>query len=354
MQCEPTVLCEGFRFEVKKQIPPTREDLVQDHNPIVDRFLCCVDALLSLLRQVPSIQQEGDVRSWVCDLRNVLLNFFASNPGFDCTIAAQLAALCPPEGTPINIPQVIADGWYIVAEYIQKCFCSSLLPPCSGPVEDAAVPIAVVTVGKTSTTDCQVQSICNLSARRFAITMPNLGYWLSMFPFVRNLRKLFEQLCCTPLPRPDFKFSNRKAVFEKRAAAVAPATTPGQDLSEVAFQAWSRRGTKPVDARILAGNALGLGDEAGNPLISDLEQGHPFETLLFNQVGVPLTENVLPPQFTRMVTGLFGGAFVAPPAAAVDPETRIRDLGDHLQTLKAELAAHEKQLEELKKQLKKK
>jgi hypothetical protein len=344
---------------VKKFIPPTREQLLQNQSPIVTRFVCCVDALLSLLQQVPSLQNEGDVRTWICDIRNVLLNFFASNPGYDCTIASELAALCPPAGQGFDTTQVIADGWYIVAEYIQKCFCSALLPPCPAPVDDAAVPIAVITVGKSSTTDCQVQSICNLSARRFAITMPNLGYWFSMFPFVRNLRSLFEGLCCTPIPKQDFKFMNRQVV-NRVAVAVAPATTPSQDVAEVAAQAWSRRGKQPVDARILAVNALGLGDKKGDAFLSDLEQQHPFETLLFNQVGVPLMENILPPAFTQLATAMMGAAPAAAPAAPpagpaaapADPATQVQNLSDQLQTLKTEVAARIKQVEDLKTQLK--
>jgi len=350
LQCEPTVLCETARFEVRKYVPPTREEQAQDHSALGDRFVCCVDALLSLMQQVPNINQEPDVRTWLCDIRNVLLDFFASHPGYDCTIASRLASLCPPAGAPVNVNQALSDALFVVEEYIQKCLCSMWLPPCPGAEQDSAVPLAVITI---RISDCQVQSICNFSARKFAVTLPNLTYWLSPIPVVRSLRKRLEYICCTPPPRINFRFSNRKLMRE-RAALLARKTTPAQDVAEVAFQAWSRRGANPIDVRQIAMNALGLGDETGNSLLSDVEEQHPLAALLFNQIGVPLAENAVPPELARVATAALGRTFAPPSTTSMDPQTEILNLGDRLTSLKTELASHETRLEELKKQLKKK
>jgi len=349
-QCEPTVVCESARFEVRKYIPPTREELAQDHSALGDRFICCVDALFSLLQQVPTMNQEPDVRTWLCDIRNVLLDFFASHPGYDCTIASQLASLCPPQGAQINVLQAISDAIFVLEEYVQKCLCSILLPPCPGAVDDSAVPLAVITVRSS---DCQVQSICNLTARKFAVTMPNLAYWFSPIPAVRNLRRLIEKFCCTPPPRINIRFDNRKA-FRANVAFAARTTTPAQDVAEVAAQAWMRRGQSPVDVRQITMNALGLGDESGNPLLSDAEQQHPLAALLFNQLGVPLAENALPPELVRLASAAVGRAVVEPPKGSMDPQTEITHLKDRLDAMKSELVSHETRLNELKKQLKKK
>jgi len=137
-------------------------------------------------------------------------------------------------------------------------------------------------------------------------------------------------------------------------AFAARTTTPAQDVAEVAAQAWMRRGQSPVDVRQITMNALGLGDESGNPLLSDAEQQHPLAALLFNQLGVPLAENALPPELVRLASAAVGRAVVEPPKGSMDPQTEITHLKDRLDAMKSELVSHETRLNELKKQLKKK
>ena len=87
---------------------------------------------------------------------------------------------------------------FCLAQYIKDCFCAAFLPPCPCPVEDAGVPLAAITVSKANGV-CRIVSICNLEVRKFATTFPNLAYWLSVFPFARDIKKALASVCCKPL-----------------------------------------------------------------------------------------------------------------------------------------------------------
>jgi len=88
----------------------------------------------------------------------------------------------------------------ILGEYLRSCVCSALLPPCPEPAGDNCVPLATLTIRKR---DCKILRVCNWSSRKFVTTFPNLQYWLSFLPFVRNLRQAIERACCRPFRKID-------------------------------------------------------------------------------------------------------------------------------------------------------
>src|SRR5437588_787882 len=85
--------------------------------------------------------------------------------------------------------------------YILYCFCSALLPPCPDPVDDPRVPLATITVRKDN---CQILKVCDWDRRKIAITLPNLEYWLSIFPYGRQLQNCLSQFCCNPFSLREF------------------------------------------------------------------------------------------------------------------------------------------------------
>jgi hypothetical protein len=82
----------------------------------------------------------------------------------------------------------------VLEELFRQCVCSAMLPPCPDPVDRDCVPIATVTVQRGT---CVVTEVCNWKAREFAITLPNLHYWLSWLPWGR-LKESLARMCCTP------------------------------------------------------------------------------------------------------------------------------------------------------------
>src|SRR5438105_2926562 len=209
-QCEPTVTCEGFVFEVCRVTPAMkREHDKTAPGAITTRFLECVKQLVAALPKEPSANEgKAAWQEYCCDLKWALADYLASHPVYDCLLAERLGRVtCPDpnqgqqslaayqQAVKDTVKQEIA---LVGAEYMLYCACSALLPPCPLPVEDPRVPLATVTVRRDN---CRVVRVCNLSYRKFATTLPNLQYWLSFIPFVRQLRKALEKLCCRGFQR---------------------------------------------------------------------------------------------------------------------------------------------------------
>lgn len=338
-QCEPTILCEGYRFAVTKA-PPAQKGK-QDYGALMDRFLECFQALKGLIAPPPASQDPTEVQKWCCAIRDNLVDFFAANPGYDCTVPQQLATMC--QST--DVQTILGNVVRILAEYVRDCLCSALLPPCSKQVADARVPLATLVVRKK---DCQILGICNLDVRKFVTSFPNLAYWLSMFPYVRNLRTLISKLCCQSLERRQVVYGQPRTAY-RMAAVPPPPSTASQEVGAVAVQAWANR-KKVVDVQTLSAAALGLSDEKGQPFLTEVEQSHPLETMVFNQLAVPLVEAMLPPQ----VAGVMGAAAGVAAAPAPDTGAQIADLKMQLQKLQDEFKRSQEHITELSKQIKKK
>ena len=71
----------------------------------------------------------------------------------------------------------------IVVDLYRECICSALLPPC--PRLRATTTASRWPRSPCAAPTCRVLDVCNWSSRRFAVTMPMLGYWLGWMPFDR-------------------------------------------------------------------------------------------------------------------------------------------------------------------------
>lgn len=325
-QCEPTVTCEGYVFEVCKVTPQMKNDDKRDPGAIVTRFMECLRDFFVAMPQVPSTnpQNPGPAsawREWCCDLKEALLDYLASHPVYDCLLAERIARFQCPELTannqqnyPALVQQAVAAVLVpVAAEYIRYCLCAALLPPCPAPVEDPRVPLASITVQRDN---CRVVRVCNLSYRKFVTTFPNLQYWLSWIPFMRQFRILLERICCrefelrTPGTTTDTTFNPNAASFNANADAPAPEAasaerasvavdTGGTDMSwlktntfaQMVVGAWGRR-NNPADAQTLFMASVGMTDAQGQPLMSETELENPFLFLALNQVAQPVFARV--------------------------------------------------------------
>lgn len=201
-QCEPTLTCEGYKFIACKVVPKPREQK-PSRGKMVDRFMECFTALQACLAPAPATDLNA-VHAWCCSLRDCLITFLAAHPSHDCSLLQQVGALCPDlqsAGTLTGAQYAAAVQTKlipIVTTILRDCFCSSFLPPCPEPVEKNCVVLAQLTVRRT---ECQVLRVCNFEGRKFLVTLPNLGYWLSPLPFGAVLREAVDRFCCPPPPK---------------------------------------------------------------------------------------------------------------------------------------------------------
>src|SRR5579871_2668521 len=191
--CEPTLICEGFRFIAYKQAPlegvrvgPSSSlaslgsATTADAGPLIERVLCCWESLLSRLGRVPTTGDRVMRTQWSTDMRAALLDFVSSYPTYDCGLAAELRAVPTPDPQQDNFDAALLETSVslatIAAEYLRYCLCQALLPPCPDPVDGDCVPLALIEVRRS---DCRIVDICNWGARRIALTFPQLQYWAS-------------------------------------------------------------------------------------------------------------------------------------------------------------------------------
>jgi hypothetical protein len=284
-QCEPTITCEGYTFKVSKQPPPST---MVDLGALLDRWLCCIQPLKGIITQPPTDPQQ--IPQWCCQMRDNLLELFASHPAYECGLPQRLAALCA-SGSSVNT--IVTEVAVILGQYLYYCFCSVLLPPCGPAVEDNCVPLSAVTVSKR---DCRIVRVCNLDARKFATTFPALQYWLSPFQIGPIIRKALERICCRPFALRNVNIGGGRTAYQNPLSTDTP---PDQMrvVMMLALSAWMQKG-RIIDPQTVGMALLGLTDEQGKPFLSQLELDHAFETVMLNDVGLPFVEDILPSALT--------------------------------------------------------
>lgn len=232
-QCEPTQICEGYRFIAYKrppqkqlQVPDPRKlgsmDLVfawmyanrAKFGPMLERLLCCVTAALELRASFGQGKYTvgRDAVNAYRDYLAALRDFATSFALHDCSFVDKLAAASKDTGAQMETLRdlkkldsshaaIVTGGFesldQVLFDLIAECFCSALLPACPEPAPDNCVPLALLTV---STRDCRVVEICNWEERKLLITWRTIGYWLSWLPWDR-LRAMIARLCCADTPR---------------------------------------------------------------------------------------------------------------------------------------------------------
>jgi hypothetical protein len=212
---------------------------------LIKRIQECAGALVALLTDQPSQPLNADMplparQAWVryCQRIKASLYEHLTRQGTSrCDLLEQLCRLgCPDpsltgQGFLTAMQQALLAIWPVWIAAIQDCLCFALLPPCPAPAKDPRLPLAVVTItgGK-----CKIIDICNWTPLRPIVgTFPNLGYWLSAFGFMEQLRRTFFCFCCEPLfqaRQPEFIDQPPGAV---PIIGVAPmfAAAPGLDAA---------------------------------------------------------------------------------------------------------------------------
>lgn len=380
VQCEPTVVCEGFEFAVYRK-PPEPDDTGDDRrlrlNPdseIVKRFECCTEVLVKGMPKMPgqpslqNVQQNlAAWHDWMCRFKDYLHSYLSSKPGYNCELLARLnAVVCPPltgNNAAALILQTIVLLLVVWLDALLACFCSALLPPCPTAHASDLVPLASIRV---SADPCRVLSICNWTRhRKFATTFPALQYWLSILPFGVELRRMLEQTCCfqiasilpprqpeTPGVAADVQpgafaasefFSAQPRYYERAGRRLNPMAANPDRLkaaSALAGKAFAR-GKTPLDPQRFIESVFLPDQDKGAEHLSALELINLPQFLAVNQVLRPVAAEALSLDALAPLLAAFTGG---PPRA----EPAVDQLKEELAALRQDMARQAEEIKRLK------
>jgi hypothetical protein len=227
-QCEPTQICEGYRFVAyplpkagREQVPSgdSRRDYLwawmyanrSRFGPLIDRVLCCATKAMELrqsIREGATLTGAAGLAVYT-DYAEALAELADDFAIHRCSFVKEARDLrddarAARKKVPAGVDHVAAitqldlssrvraldDLWL---QIVSECLCSALLPACPTPANSNCVPLAVVTIDADD--DCRIVDICNWSQRRILITWPTVTYWLSWLPWGRVLSWV-QNLCC--------------------------------------------------------------------------------------------------------------------------------------------------------------
>jgi hypothetical protein len=250
-QCEPTLICEDFKFTATKYVPTTTNSDVSrfgvwgliatkatQFGPLLTRLMLCYFKAQEIKSAYTS-QSLGDLNASqlaaiYSEYGAALRDFAETHLTHRCDLARKLACLDMPAttnttnstGNHILRQAALSASDYISRidtlntlwlEVVRDCFCSALLPPCAGVESSDCIPLAVVTINVDT---CEVIEICNWQARKFALTLPSIFYWTSFINW-GAIKDAIAGLCCGTADQR--LWETIFAMMEKTAAANAGA-----------------------------------------------------------------------------------------------------------------------------------
>lgn len=376
-QCEPTLVCETYRYAVYRAPPGIgpgnlfgSDERRRSTPGMTQAFRDCLDDLLEVLTAQPDSDNPTDGHNWFCGVYDRLWHFFATHPSATCNWRERLKKIsCPSPQRPNFVAGFRAatlDIALLLVEYLFHCICEALLPPCPEPPDRDCVPLARVTVSRG---DCKVQHVCNWTTeRRFVMTFPTLRYWLEPLGIRATVRESLEALCCGILGLrdriQDRREENDSSEDSEDDAETVPiggdfANAPQETVSGRAFREGEMRFTsyptsaierpkriaamasqalsadrEPLNLRQLFNGILGGKDEKGEDLISKDDREDLMLYIGLNYLAAPLIRNAVPED----LAGMTGMASRIVRSSAADFETLKAELADLRATVKQQEA----------------
>ncbi len=379
-QCEPTAICEGFKFEISCLKPARsegpinfREGFAVDSSSaatklaggylgsiLQDPLRACLLELQASFPPRPAGNPPAPEQlfAWCCGVKDALSLFFQNHPTYDCQLDEKLVGItCPP------IPQDVRPEEYqklveatisklvvLAQEYLNYCKCSALLPPCPDPVEDPRVPLAVITICGDG---CKLMQVCNLGARRYVLTLPLLEHYLSKVGLGQLFQKEIQALCCPPEQARPVEPSIGGFVVRPRSYTVYASTPEARaaNFSRILADAIARPERTVSTFSILA-SAVGAVDEEGRPLATNLELENPLQALLVNGVVAPVLKSLIPPEAEEIVQPFAARVAEATARAEESTNAAVTRMQNELEALRTSVADQQASIVSLLEQLK--
>lgn len=382
-ECEPTVICEGYAWDVfRAPLPPSTKRTALD-GPLIERMRCCLQPLLDVVSQLPGkpgTDEFGINREkwqlWCCQTKGALIAYLSSGPESNCTLVEELLKFSCPDPTRdtfVSDMQLAFEVLLrILLDAVLACLCAALLPPAPYGTIDDRVPLAVVRVRKK---DCRVVEVCNWTPlRKTVLSFPALEYWLSWIPLFGSLGDIIHRLCCTrtemrgpPDPgggmmnpmaasRPPgataaatdswtaFSHPRESAVLRANPTLSPEAAGDNQTFTTLITDAL-RRGTTPLDPVAIVGGLFGF-DAGAKQTLSSTELANAPHFLLLNEVLRPIAtslanQHAADIQRGAVASAAAGGESTAPGAASTS------GTGAETEALKARISALEQAIKHL-------
>lgn len=370
-QCEPTQVCEGYRYRLFKMPEDEKREFRNDRKwgllgesrskgPFYDRLMCCLEPLLELVDD--SKKMPNDL--WVqkcCKIKAELREIIIQHASGNCELLKRLDCIRCEQQFHTNDTGAATDAQFqlflIGLQLMVDCICNTLIPPCPGPAVDDCVPLAAITVIGSN---CRVKKVCNWTEhRKYVITMPTLKYWLSIFTRGKSISGVLEKLCCDTKGLMDLfdpcvveKISandeptiildemsevDKKKMFESidmQLLLDQKQKKENQEYSELAWRAFSRApGSLSLDTLLQGFSEDHKGE--GQPLLSEVERNNPGEFLMMNMLLQPYVKSFIP-----------DGAFIKTDSNKITDI--LKEKTSHTDTSKADLAELQTEMKNMK------
>jgi hypothetical protein len=315
-ECEPTVICEGYAFDVFRLPEESRDGRnreIEFGGPLWERLMCCFTSLRDVIPTLPDspgrdsfMRHPDEWRLWCCRAKEALAAYLSIAPTSGCTLIAELqAAPCPdlslgPEAFAIAMEDVFKVFVKVFVDAVLGCFCSALLPPCPDPAPDDRVPLAVIRVRRR---DCVVLSVCNWTPlRRLVLTAPTLSYWLSVLPILRSPAELIHRLCCEPrsikferppagMPQPPRRDPTGAAAIKLNPELSHSTLAMHKGFTQMMDDA-DARGDRPLDPMDFARSLFRSKIEVPDKELSEVERANLPQFLVLNQILRPIAASM--------------------------------------------------------------
>ncbi len=362
-QCEATLVCEGYRFEVCR-LPAGGKDDQLPAGAMAERFNACakplIDYFIGFANDLAGYQQMSmdELYALCCAVKGTLIELLAQHNAHNCTLQARLQALDCPQPDPEQYDldsyrnaiterlQVIRVVWYYA---LIDCICSVILPVCETS-DDPRLVLGRVTVRKQ---DCKVLRVCNLiTERKFLTTFPNLQYWLSWMPYMRVIRQTMEQVCCSlslKLDKGLGSYASKMdssfdfAAFDRLGMASMPLakskTKSEQDFSGLFMNLLMGETGRMTPQRLFSG-IMKLDDAEGQPYLSDLQRENLLPSLMMDHLAPAILGG-------GAASGLSAFAGLAAAGLSGGMAMEEGDLKSELSALKETVALQKQQIDAL-------
>jgi hypothetical protein len=295
-QCEPTIMCEGYRYEVFRAPDPALDDIGR----MQVRFMKCYQEIANAAKMMPSKYTEestSQLQELCCRTKSFLVDFVKEHPTIDCQLGQYVDGIsCPLRITKKKAQAILNDIMMkvqlIYLVYVRHCLCMSLMPPCPDPVDDPRVVLATFTVRKD---DCSVIRVCNWTTlRKFVTSFPGLQYWLSWLPFTRQLREVLEKVCCAKLlgAAPERVKTEEATAMKLDNIPSARSSAATGSFGRMLFNMVNDAAT-PVSAAAIFNAMKGAAAEKGAPSLQEDERDNPLQFLVLSALLQPLVGDIL-------------------------------------------------------------